>query len=55
MSHFYDHETLGDLFSIKRFIATGANNFFILPRLKAKALDIPERFQKPILPSLKVA
>lgn len=43
--------TLGDLFTIKRGIATGANSFFMLPRDKAKALRIPEHFLKPILPS----
>ncbi|WP_197019201.1 Eco57I restriction-modification methylase domain-containing protein [Thioalkalivibrio sp. HK1] len=42
---------LGDLFSIKRGIVTGANRFFILPRAKARLLGIPHRFQKPILPS----
>lgn len=42
---------LGDLFSIKRGIVTGANHFFILPRAKARLLGIPGQFQKPILPS----
>ena len=46
-----DDWTLRNLFSIKRGIATGANNFFILPRNEAKALNIPERFLKPILSS----
>jgi hypothetical protein len=43
--------TLGDLFSIKRGLATGANDFFILTDLDAKHWSIPRRFLKPILPS----
>ena len=43
--------TFGDLFTIKRGLATGNNNFFILPREKAKDLGIPEQFLRPILPS----
>lgn len=42
---------LGDLFSIKRGIATGANGYFILDGETAKQYDIPEEFLKPILPS----
>ena len=42
---------LGDFFSIKRGIATGANTFFILPRASARDLNLPERFLRPILPS----
>ena len=43
--------TLGDLFLIKRGLATGANNFFILKDLDAEHWSIPRRFLKPILPS----
>jgi adenine-specific DNA-methyltransferase len=43
--------TLSSLFVIKRGIATGANNFFILPRDKAADLGIKQDFLKPILPS----
>lgn len=43
--------TLGDLFHIKRGLATGANQFFIMSRLKAKQRGIPDIFLKPILPS----
>ena len=43
--------TLSSLFSIKRGIATGANNFFILPIENAHKLNIDERFLTPILPS----
>ncbi len=42
---------LGDLFGIKRGIATGANAFFILPQRKALELGIPEQCLKPVLPS----
>ena len=43
----------GDLFTIKRGLATGNNNFFILPRAKANELGIPTQFLRPILPSPK--
>ena len=43
--------TLSDLFSIKRGIATGFNEFFILPRRAAQERGLPEEFLKPILPS----
>jgi hypothetical protein len=42
---------LGDLFRIKRGLATGANDFFILPREDAARWGIPAAFTKPILPS----
>ena len=45
--------TLSDLFEIKRGIATGANNFFILPFEEAKALGLPKKYLKPILPRTK--
>lgn len=41
---------LGDLFDIKRGIATGANNFFILSMGEAVSRKLPERFLKPVLP-----
>lgn len=43
--------TLGDLFAIKRGLATGANNFFILTDTEADRWDIPREFLRPILPS----
>jgi predicted RNA methylase len=43
--------TLGDFFAIKRGLATGANNFFILTHADADHWDIPREFLKPILPS----
>jgi len=42
---------LGDLFDIKRGIATGANDFFILTRDEADKRQLPGRFLRPILPS----
>jgi adenine-specific DNA-methyltransferase len=42
--------TLGDIFSIKRGLATGSNNFFILTESEIKDWQIPRRFAKPILP-----
>ena len=43
--------TLGDLFDIKRGVATGANKFFILDEAQGVAEGIPEEFLIPILPS----
>ena len=42
---------LKDLFNIKRGLATGANNFFILTKEQVTAQQIPAQFLKPILPS----
>ncbi|HEV3005065.1 MAG TPA: N-6 DNA methylase [Pirellulales bacterium] len=42
---------LGDLFTIKRGLATGDNSFFILPRARAREIGIPEECLKPIMPS----
>jgi hypothetical protein len=42
--------TLGDIFSIKRGLATGANSFFILTEASAHQLGLPQQFLKPILP-----
>jgi adenine-specific DNA-methyltransferase len=42
---------LSDLFTIKRGLATGDNDFFILPRAEAARVDIPADFLRPILPS----
>lgn len=43
--------TLGKLFTIKRGIATGANNFFVLPKEEADRRGFADAFLKPILPS----
>jgi hypothetical protein len=41
---------LGDLFTIRRGLATGNNRFFILPRTKARQLALPDEWLLPILP-----
>ncbi|HHY54851.1 MAG TPA: XamI family restriction endonuclease [Chloroflexi bacterium] len=41
---------LGDLFSVKRGIATGANDFFIITPETVVEYEIPAEFLKPILP-----
>lgn len=41
---------LGDLFAVRRGIATGANQFFVLDRNVAKELGIPKKALRPILP-----
>ncbi|MBW1601428.1 Lsr2 family protein [Streptomyces sp. JJ66] len=43
--------TLSDFFRIRRGLATGSNNFFIMPRQDAEMLGIQRRFLRPILPS----
>jgi adenine-specific DNA-methyltransferase len=42
--------TLGDIFAIKRGLATGSNNFFILTDAESENWQIPRQFMKPILP-----
>lgn len=42
---------LGDLFKIKRGIATGDNKFFVITEQKAADLNIPNFALRPILPS----
>ncbi len=42
---------LGDFFNIKRGIATGNNNFFILSAQKIKRRGLPMEAFKPVLPS----
>jgi hypothetical protein len=43
--------SLGDLFAVKRGIATGANKFFMLPKSQAQEIGLPAEVLKPILPS----
>ncbi len=43
--------TLGDLFQIKRGIATGANDFFVISKERAAEFGLPRQFLTPILPS----
>ena len=49
----HDGYRLGDLFAIKRGLATGDNGFFILDEDKVRALKLPPKFLKPILPSTR--
>jgi adenine-specific DNA-methyltransferase len=42
---------LRDVFDIKRGLATGSNDFFILNEEKAAKLELPAEFLQPILPS----
>jgi hypothetical protein len=44
---------LGDLFDIKRGIATGCNDFFILDEAQARTLRLPPAFLRPVLPSAR--
>jgi adenine-specific DNA-methyltransferase len=43
--------TIGDLFKIRRGIATGMNEFFIRGRDEFLQMGIPEQFLRPVLPS----
>jgi adenine-specific DNA-methyltransferase len=45
-----DDLKLGDIFSIKRGLATGSNGFFILTEAEAENWKIPQQFLRPILP-----
>ena len=49
----FDEERLklGDVFTIKRGLATGDNKFFIIPKSQAARLGVPGEFCRPILPS----
>ncbi|MBO1349216.1 MAG: hypothetical protein EBE86_018340 [Hormoscilla sp. GUM202] len=54
VSHFRSDDRslkLSDLFTIKRGLATGANQFFILTPEQIDRHQLPEEFLKPILPS----
>ncbi len=42
---------LGDLFTVKRGIATGANGFFIVDDQRIEQFNLPHDFLTPILPS----
>jgi hypothetical protein len=46
--------TIGDLFSIKRGLATGANDFFIVDEATIDRYQIPARFLRPVLPPPRV-
>lgn len=42
---------LGDLFGVRRGIATGAKDFFVLTQRSAAMLGLPNQFLRPILPN----
>ena len=42
---------LGDFFRIQRGVATGCNDYFIIPRIEARRLGLPATCLRPILPS----
>ena len=44
---------IDDLFAVKRGIATGANDFFILDRTRAHDLGLPEEVLRPLLPKVR--
>jgi adenine-specific DNA-methyltransferase len=46
----HDSPVLGDFFSVKRGLATGNNNFFIMTRAQIKERCLPMKFFRPILP-----
>ncbi len=46
-----EQDVLGDFFEIRRGVATGANEFFIVSSEVVKEYSIPSKFLKPILPS----
>lgn len=42
--------TIGDLFEVRRGVATGANQFFVLDSEAVQVLGIPSKWRKPIVP-----
>lgn len=42
---------LGDLFVVRRGLATGGNDFFLMTEAEAQAWKIPPAFLRPVLPS----
>lgn len=49
----HDGYRLGDLFAIKRGLATGDNSFFILDEERVTSLKLPRQFLRPVLPSTR--
>ncbi|MDR1545374.1 MAG: Eco57I restriction-modification methylase domain-containing protein [Deltaproteobacteria bacterium] len=47
------HYTISDYFQVKRGIATGCNDFFILTKNKIIELNLPKELFRPILPSIR--
>lgn len=46
-----ENPTLGDFFSIRRGLATGDNNFFVMPIKRIQELGLPLDAFRPVLPS----
>jgi adenine-specific DNA-methyltransferase len=44
---------IGDFFTVRRGIATGANQFFVMTRERARELGIPKSAVKPLLPKVR--
>jgi hypothetical protein len=45
-----DQTNLGEIFDIKRGLATGSNSFFLLSEAEIQSWEIPRSFLRPILP-----
>lgn len=45
--------TFGELFEIKRGLATGANSFFVMTREKALQYNIPDIALRPLIPKIR--
>jgi adenine-specific DNA-methyltransferase len=45
--------SIGDIFNVRRGIATGANDFFVIERAMAAQLGIPKRALRPVLPKAR--
>ena len=43
--------TIGDLFEVRRGVATGANSYFVMSKNEAQERGLPDRYLKPVLPS----
>jgi adenine-specific DNA-methyltransferase len=48
-----ERATVGDLFRIKRGLATGDNTFFVLDEEKVRQHELPDQVLRPILPSAR--
>lgn len=42
-----------DIFTVRRGIATGANDFFVMTETEAQRLNIPNKFLKPLIPKIR--
>jgi hypothetical protein len=51
LANTFEGTRLGDIFKVKRGIATGANDFFIINKKIVEKYEIPEKFLIPTLPA----